>query len=150
MLLYLLYGSQYYFAGYVHPTIDFGSFGVGVIGIGTGDIPEADIDASPGGIASYGSYQFLFSYGKQLSFVKGISFGLNLKINHQNFSGFLASGIGTSATGIGTDVGILYRPEFNNVVLNGLSVGLTIQNLLGSRLKIRNLFFSIALHPFIL
>jgi tetratricopeptide (TPR) repeat protein len=128
-------GSQYYFLGYVHPTINFGTLGVGVIGIGTGDIKETDIDATPGGIASYGSYQFLFSYGKQLPFYKDLSVGLNLKINHANFSGFTASGIGTSATGIGTDVGILYRPDFNNVVLSGLSLGFTVQNLLGSRLK---------------
>jgi len=131
----LLFGSQYYFVGYVHPTINFGTLGAGVIGIGTGDIPEKDDNALPGGIGTYGSYQFLFSYGKQLPFYRDISVGLNLKINHDNFSGFLASGIGTSATGIGTDVGILYRPDINNVVLSGLSLGFTVQNLLGSRLK---------------
>lgn len=129
-------GSQYYFVGYVHPTINFGTLGVGVIGIGIGDVQEYGDDALPGGIASYGSYQLLFSYGKQLPFYKDISAGLNLKINHDNFSGFvLAPDIGTSATGIGADVGILYRPEFNNVILSGLSLGLTIQNLIGSRLK---------------
>jgi len=128
-------GSQYYFLGYVHPTISFGTLGIGVIGIGTGDIEENDIDAAPVGIASYGSYQFFFSYGKQLPFYKDMSVGLNLKINHDNFSGFQASGIGTSATGIGADIGILYRPEFNNAILSGLSVGLAVQNLLGSRLK---------------
>ena len=131
----LLYGSQYYFVGYAHPTINFGTFGVGVIGISSGDIAESGTDATPGGIASYGTYQFLFSYGKQLSFYKDVSVGLNLKINHENFSGFLAPGIGTSATGVGTDIGILYRPEFSNPILSGLSVGLAIQNLLGSHLK---------------
>jgi len=132
----LLYGSQYYFLGYVHPTISFGTFGTAVIGIGTGDIPENDENAVPGGMATYGSYQFLFSYGKQLPFYKDISFGLNLKINHDNFSGFeLSPGIGTSATGIGTDIGMLYRPESNSIILSGLSLGFTVQNLLGARLK---------------
>lgn len=129
-------GSQYYFLGYVHPTINFGTLGVGVIGIGTGDILEADENAVPGGRASYGSYQLLFSYGKQLNFYKDVAVGLNLKINHDNYSGFVLSpDIGTSATGIGVDVGLLYRPEFNNLILSGLSLGLTIQNLIGSRLK---------------
>jgi len=128
-------GSQYYFAGYVHPTINFGTLGAAVIGIGTGDIQERDENAVPGGIATYGSYQLLFSYGKQLPFYEAVSVGLNLKINHDNFSGFQAAGIGNSATGIGTDIGILYRPEFTNVVLNGLSLGITVQNLIGSRLK---------------
>ncbi|UCE06560.1 MAG: PorV/PorQ family protein [bacterium] len=132
----LLYGSQYYFLGYVHPTINFGTLGAGVIGISAGDIEEYGENAVPGGIASYGSYQFLFSYGKQLPFYKDVSVGLNLKINHHNFSGFILSPeIGTSATGIGTDVGILYRPDFNNIALSGLSLGVTVQNLLGSRLK---------------
>jgi len=132
----LLFGTQCYFLGYVHPTINFGTFGAGIIGIATGDISENDENAVPGGIASYGSYQFLFSYGKQLPFYKDISVGLNLKINHHNFSGFVLSpGIGTSATGIGADVGILYRPESNNIILSGLSMGFTVQNLIGSRLK---------------
>lgn len=128
-------GSQYYFVGYVHPMISFGTLGVGVIGIGTGEIQETDGKARPGGIAAYGSYQFLFSYGKQLPFFQDISVGLNLKINHESFSGFQLSGVGTSATGIGTDVGFLYQPNFTNVILNGLSVGLTLQNIIGSRLK---------------
>ncbi len=129
-------GSQYYFLGYVHPTINLGTFGVAVIGLGIGGIQENDENAIPGGIGSYGSYQFLFSYGKQLPFYKDFSFGLNLKINHDNFSGFvLASDIGTSATGIGSDIGVMYRPESNNIILSGLSLGLTLQNLLGSRLK---------------
>jgi len=128
-------GSQYYFVGYVHPTINFGSLGAAVIGIGTGDIQERDENAVPGGIAAYGSYQLLFSYGKQLPFYEAVSMGLNLKINHDNFSGLQAAGIGNSATGIGTDIGILYRPEFNSPVLSGLSLGITVQNLIGSRLK---------------
>lgn len=128
-------GTQYYFLGYVHPTISFGTLGVGVIGISTGDIKETELDAYPMGIATYGSYQFLFSYGKQLPFFQDIALGLNLKINHENFSGFLASGIGTSATGIGTDIGILYQPNFSNIILSGLTVGFTVQNIIGSRLK---------------
>lgn len=132
----LLYGSQYYYIGYVHPSISIGTFGVGIIAIATGDIMENDENAVPGGKATYGSYQFMFSYGKQLPFYKEISFGLNLKINRESFSGFeLAQGIGTEATGIGSDIGILYRPESSNIVLSGLSMGVMIQNLLGSRMK---------------
>lgn len=129
----LIAGAQYYFFGYVQPTISFGTLGLGIISIGIGDVPETDGDAVPLGSADYSNYQILFSYGKQLPW--NLSVGLNLKIDHQSFSGFLAPGIGTSATGIGTDVGILYRPNFTNFLLNGLSLGLSVQNLVGSRLK---------------
>jgi len=126
-------GTQYYFLGYVHPTISFGTLGMGVINIGTSDIQERDESAVPLGNGSYSNYQILFSFGKQLPW--NFSLGLNLKINHQSFSGFLSQGIGTSATGIGADLGILYRPNFTNLFLSGLSLGITVQNLVGSRLK---------------
>jgi len=130
----LLYGTQYYFLGYVHPTISFGTLGVGIINIGVGDIEERGDDIEPGGIGTYSNYQILFSYGKQLPW--NMAVGLNLKIDHQEFSGFLLSDIGTSGTGIGADVGILYRPNVTNFLLDGLSLGLTVQNLVGSRLKL--------------
>ena len=129
----LLAGTQYFFAGYVHPTISLGTFGVGIINIGIGDIEERDGDAVLGGMAAYSNYEILFSYSKQLPW--DFAVGLNLKFDHQSFSGFMISDVGTSATGIGTDVGILYRPNLTHFMLDGLSLGLTIQNLIGSRLK---------------
>ncbi|MDZ7264400.1 MAG: PorV/PorQ family protein [candidate division KSB1 bacterium] len=129
----LLAGSQYYFLGYVHPTIAFGTLGVGLINIGVGGIEETDENAVSGGIATYSNYQLLFSYGKQLPW--DVAVGLNLKIDHQDFSNFLLTDVGTSATGIGADVGILYRPSATSFLMRGLSLGLTVQNLVGSRLK---------------
>jgi tetratricopeptide (TPR) repeat protein len=64
-----------------------------------------------------------------------LAVGLNLKFDHQSYSGFMLSDVGTSATGIGTDVGVLFRPNLTHFMLDGLSVGLTVQNLIGSRLK---------------
>lgn len=129
----LLAGTQYYFAGYVHPTISIGTFGVGMINIGVGGIEERDGQAVEGGIASYSNYEILFSYSKQLPW--NLAVGLNLKFDHQSFSGFIISDVGTSATGIGTDLGLLYRPNLTHFMLDGLSLGLTVQNLIGSRLK---------------
>ena len=40
-----------------------------------------------------------------------------------------------SATGLGTDLGFLYTPDFTHPLLSGFSVGMTIQNLVGARLK---------------
>ena len=129
----LLAGTQYYFAGYVHPTISIGTFGVGIINIGIGDIEERDGNAVSGGIGTYSNYEILFAYSKQLPW--NLAVGLNLKFDHQSYSGFMLSDVGTSATGIGTDVGVLFRPNLTNFMLDGLSVGLTVQNLIGSRLK---------------
>ncbi len=122
----LLVGTNYYFLGYVHPTINIGSFGVGVIGYSLGDIDIVDEQNIKSGVKSASEELFIFSYGRNLPW--NLSVGMNLKIQHQNYLGF-------TATGIGTDLGVLYRPDFTNPLLSGLSVGMLIQNLVGPRMK---------------
>ncbi|OQX96689.1 hypothetical protein B6I21_00225 [candidate division KSB1 bacterium 4572_119] len=119
-------GTSYYFLGYVHPTISIGSFGVGIMGYSIDGIEKTDDYNFPEGTSSVSEQMFLFSYGKQLPW--NLSVGINLKIQHQNLLGF-------GATGVGTDVGVLYRPDFTHSLLSGLSVGVMIQNLVGPRLK---------------
>ncbi|NOZ60122.1 MAG: PorV/PorQ family protein [Calditrichaeota bacterium] len=122
----LLAGTNYYFLGYVHPTLSFGSFGMGIIGYGLGDIDETDEQNVKLGVRSASEELFLLSYGRKLPW--NLSIGVNLKIQHQNFLGF-------TATGVGADFGFLYRPDFTHPLLSGLSVGMLVQNLVGPRLK---------------
>ncbi|MFZ5518127.1 MAG: PorV/PorQ family protein [Candidatus Zhuqueibacterota bacterium] len=123
----LLAGAKYFYFGYAHPTINFGSFGFGVISSGVGDIQETDSSAPIElGTFSYSQQEFLLSYGKQLPW--NIALGVNLKIDHQSIHGL-------TDTGVGADFGFLYRPNFTNFLLSGVSVGLTAQNLFGPRLK---------------
>lgn len=123
----LVWDAKYYYAGYAHPTVNFGTFGFGIINIGMGDIKEMDSSAPIElGTFSYAQQEFILSYGKQ--FPWNIALGINLKIDHQSIYGL-------SDTGVGADFGFLYRPNFTNLLLSGLSVGMTVQNLFGPRLK---------------
>lgn len=122
----LLVETNYYYIGYVQPTVGIGSFGVGIMGYGLDGIKETDENNVYYGDKDASENMFLFSYGKKIN--DKFSIGVNLKIQHQNFMGFVA-------TGVGTDVGFLYQPNFIQPLLSDLSVGLMIQNLIGPRLK---------------
>ena len=122
----LLGGANYYFLGYVHPMIHVGTIGMGIVGYTVGGIEERDENNVYLGDKTAEEQLLLFSYGKKLPW--NISAGINLKIQHQNFLGFVA-------TGVGTDLGFLYRPDFTHPLLSGLSLGMVIQNLVGPRLK---------------
>lgn len=122
----LLGSANYYFLGYVHPTIFSGAFGIGIIGYGIDGVPIRDENNVFGGNKSESQQMVLFSYGKQLPWK--ISGGVNFKIYHQNI-------LENTATSVGMDLGFLYRPDFTHFLLSGLSVGMTIQNFVGPRMK---------------
>jgi tetratricopeptide (TPR) repeat protein len=119
-------GINLYYLGYVHPTTSFGALGVGVMGIGVDGIGIRDQQAVYYGDKTYSDQQYFISYGKQLPW--NLSAGINLKVHYQNITGFTTSGVGT-------DLGILYKPNFTHPLLSGLCVGMSIQNLVGPRLK---------------
>ncbi len=122
----LLGGANYYFLGYVHPTISIGTFGAGIVSFGVNGVPIRDENNFLLGNESSSENMFLFSYGKKLPW--NLSGGISLKIHYQDIVGY-------TATGVGSDVGVLYQPNFNNPWMSGLTLGFTIQNLVGPRLK---------------
>ena len=124
----LLAGAHYNFVGYVHPTINFGTIGLGAMRIGVGDIKETDNYNVPNGTFSHSESQFLLSYAKQLPF--HFSAGISIKLHHWSMLEF-------TDTGVGADLGFLYKPDFSSVVLQNISIGLNIKNLLQPRLKPR-------------
>lgn len=122
----LLAGAQYSFLGYVHPTLNFGTIGVGTIRVGTGGIKVKDEDNFGDEITDYYESQFLVSYAKQLPF--NLSAGISLKLHY--FSLWEKTD-----SGFGADIGLLYRPNFSSVILQQLSIGMNLHNILQPRLN---------------
>ena len=87
----------------------------------------------------------LISYSKEIR--ESLAVGLNFKFERTNFS---LQNIGDS--GIGADFGVIYRPTFDNQLLQDVSLGFSVQNLIKPRTKLvdasesspRNLRFGLA------
>ncbi len=121
----LLAGTQYNFVGYVHPTVNVGTFGIGAIRIGT-DYEKYDEQAVGEGNGSYQESQFLFSYAKKFPF--NLSAGISMKLHYFSMNG-------SSDTGIGADLGLLYRLNFDNAILRDMAIGMNFHNILQPRLN---------------
>jgi tetratricopeptide (TPR) repeat protein len=129
-------GGLYDFLGYAYPTLDLGTFAIGVGRIGMGEIQAYDEYAVERGTFSYDNYRFYFGYGLKLPW--NLAAGVSLKVQRRawhdlalaDFSGDL------NATGVGLDLGLLYKPNFStSPLLRDWSVGLNIQNLFEPKLK---------------
>ncbi len=125
----LIAGSNYNFVGLVYPTTTIGGFGFGWIRIGTNDVIPSDENAVQGQPGDFSQNQWLFSYGKQLRDNLGIGFSLKLENQNQAFQN-------VSDTGVGADVAVLYRPDFDNALLRDLSFGLNIQNIISPKARL--------------
>jgi tetratricopeptide (TPR) repeat protein len=94
----LFEGTQYHFIGYVHPTMTAGTFGFGLVRIGTGDIPNRDYDR--GVPVLYGNFDFwwaqmMLSYAKNVW--EGFSLGVNFNVHRQVMLNYSANGFGLDA-----------------------------------------------------
>jgi len=131
-------GGLYDFLGYAYPTLDLGTFAVGIGRIGTGDIDQYDlVGQKVGSSFSYDNYRLYLSYGLKLPY--NISAGLSIKVLRQGFYNLsLVEYSGdVNATGVGMDLGILYKPEFStSALLRDWSVGLNVQNMFQPQLKL--------------
>ncbi len=130
-------GGLYDFLGYAYPTLDLGTFGLGIARLGTGGIEEYDLSGSEtGSTFSYDSYALFLGYGLKLPW--NLTGGLSLKVYRRAWYGIsLAEYSGdNAATGIGMDLGLLYRPEFGtSALLKNWSFGLNVQNLFQPQLR---------------
>ena len=131
-------GGLYDFFGYAYPTLDLGTFAIGIGRIGTGDIDQYDIAGqSVGSTFSYDNYRLYLSYGLKLPY--NISAGLSIKVLRQGFYNISLAEYGgdVNATGVGMDLGILYKPEFStSPLLRDWSIGLNVQNMFQPQLKL--------------
>ncbi len=124
------FGSSYNFIGGAWPTLNFGTIGLGWARLATDEIQEFDASANPvGPPGDYGADLFFFSYAKQIR--KTLSLGGSFKLERQNFA--FAN---LSDSGVGLDLGLLYKPELSGVFEN-LAFGFNIQNAIASQLRFR-------------
>jgi len=131
-------GTIYDFLGYVHPTRTLGSFGLGVIRIGTEEIKRRDNHNYPQGTFNYMESEYILSYGREtpsLSLFSRKIFpslfgGVNLKLLDQRLDTY-------RATGIGLDLGLLNSIKIRRAQFPKLSLGINLQDLIGARLKLK-------------
>jgi len=124
-------GTNYDFIGFVYPTLQYGTVGVGYARLGTNDVPVVNEFNIREGTSAYEFGEFYISYAKKLPY--DITGGLTFKIERQSFD-FL----NLVAGGIGLDLGLMYRPDFENEFLQNISIGFQYQNLLKPELKLGN------------
>jgi len=126
----LFEGTQYNYLGYVHPTLNFGSFGIGVARIGTDGIKQIEqIRGVPVEIGemSYWWGRLMIAYG--LNVVGGLAIGVNLNVERQVLGTY-------STNGFGVDVGLHFRFGNRAGILKDLSLGCNFINALSPRLKL--------------
>lgn len=116
-----LFEGDFQFAGVAYPTLDLGTFGVGFMRIGTGDIPGRDRLGQPTGTFSFAQSELVFAYGKKLFPYLGV--GASVKAVAQELGD-------ANDVGFGADVGLLL-PRWR-----GLGLGLTWQDAIGARLTL--------------
>lgn len=124
------YGTTYNFIGLAYPTLAIGTFGVGWARIGTDDIKETEPDASLSSVGDYSINQFFVSYAKRIR--KSVSIGGSVKLERPDF----ALGNNISDSGIGLDLGVIYRPEFDNVLMRDISLGVNLQNIIKPKVRL--------------
>jgi len=120
------------FIGYVHPTVNFGTIGVGLLRVGNEGAQERDTRDILRGDLAFSQMQILVSYGKQLPI--GVSIGASLKVEQQDFRYSSAT---ASGRGIGLDLGVIYRPQWLPGFLQNMSMGLILQNAIPPILKVK-------------
>ena len=129
----LLEGTIYDFLGYAYPTLDMGTFGLGIARFGIGDVEYRNQYKVSYGVGSYDAYRIYLSYGLELPW--DLAAGASLKVDRVAFYN-----VGNEGTiddmGVGFDLGFMYRPTiFTAPFLQDWSLGLNIQNLFAPQLK---------------
>ncbi len=128
--------TQYLLLGWAMPT-NYGTFGIGYAGMGTGGSIPTMLDPGSGRIiqnpslevGSYSNSVLAISYAREFTTPIKLSAGGNLKFFNQALSGGNSSDRGT---GTGIDLGVTYKP------LYWLTTGAVLQNIVGGSVKWTN------------
>lgn len=114
-------GTNYDFAAFGWPTVDYGTFSVGAFLLGTGDIERRDESGRKLGTFSANQQLFMVGYGKQIN--RFLSAGATIKLYGQSFDD-------ASAFGAGGDLGLKVALSDN------FALGLNAQNILSPEIRI--------------
>ncbi|MGH1362328.1 MAG: PorV/PorQ family protein [Calditrichia bacterium] len=125
----ILDGTSLDFLGFLYPTLNFGSIGIGLTRIGVNDIQYTDENNILGTNGADFTYSEIYiAYAKKLPF--SITPGVTFKVQRQSFS---ENNIDGSAFGL--DFGLLYRPDFENALMRNLSIGVHYLNAIQPQVK---------------
>ena len=83
-------GTNYDFIGYAYPTINFGTFGIGIGRIGVGDILQTDVSGTPSenkNTFTHEEIQVYMSYAKRLPLNMHITPGITIRYVRRGWSG---------------------------------------------------------------
>jgi len=129
-------GASYDFLGYVHPTADLGTFGLGIARIGVDGIPQTDVtEGDPQTTFSNAEYQIFASYARRIPWDINLTPGITLRMYNRSWSGLIDGG-DLSDTGFGIDLGFMYRPEWlGSPWLQDWGFGMKIQNFVAPSIK---------------
>ncbi len=129
----LFEGTNYDFLGYAFPTLNLGTFGLGIARIGVGGINQRDFLNTDLGTFSWEEYHGFFSYAKLLPY--DLSAGLTVRVVRRAWNGLADQG-NLVDMGVGMDMGLMYRPQvFTNILLRDWTLGLNIRNLFPPQVK---------------
>jgi tetratricopeptide (TPR) repeat protein len=130
----LYVGTNYDFLGYAYPTLDIGTFSLGIARLGVDDIIERSTSIAQEGTFSFETYRAYLGYGLRLPW--DLAVGASLKIERSAFSYIQVYDDKVTTVGVGMDLGFMYRPTFStNPILMDWSLGLNIHNIFSPQLK---------------
>jgi len=125
----LFEGVIYDFAGFAYPTLTYGTAGIGFARLGVGDVPITDRNGAPSPEKlTYEEVEIYLSYAKRLPY--NFYAGTTFKIRRQSFSV-----INQDDTGLGFDIGVMYRPGLEEGIFSDFGLGFSFRNLLAPALK---------------
>lgn len=127
----LIADASYDFLGFVYPTLQYGTVGLGFSRVGVGDIVVTDIYnvQTEETLSDFDFSEIYIAYAKKIPF--NLTAGVTFKVHRQNFSG-----TGQVSSAFGLDGGLMYRPNSDSPLLSGLSLGFHFQNLIRPQLKL--------------
>ena len=126
-------GVQYDFLGYAYPTLNLGSFGVGIARIGITGFEGRTADQAPtGNNFSRDEYQVFFSYAKKLPY--NITPGITIRWIRNGWSNLVEGDL--VDVGVGADLGLMYRPGWiGSALFQDWSFGLKVHNLFAPQIR---------------
>ncbi len=125
----LFESTIYDFAGFAYPTLTYGTVGIGLARLGTSDIIMRDEYNVNLGSMNYDEAEVYIAYAKKLPM--NLYGGFTFKIRRQAFSG-----INEDDTGFGFDLGLMYRPGWEEGIFSNMGFGLTYRNLVSPILRL--------------
>lgn len=119
--------AGYDFIGFAYPTISAGSFGLGLMTVGTGGIRGFDEFSRETGEISYRESQGILGYAFTVPwrYLGEITAGTSVKVLSQRLGDL-------SSIGTGLDIGLLYAPRH----LRNFIIGCSVQDAIGAETKL--------------